>query len=104
MLAEMVRVCAVWMLWLCCAAVAGEHAFLREEGLPRWSAMTAQQVMPDVESAVAEAQQRMQAIASLRPEEATFENTFLISETLSARLCTSPIPRATASNLCWITE
>ena len=77
MLAEMVRVCVVWMLWLCCAAVAGEHAFLREDGLPRWSAMTAQQVMPDVEAAVAESQQCMQAIASLRPEEATFENTFL---------------------------
>lgn len=77
MLAEMWRVCVVWVLWLCCTAVAGEHAFLREEGLPRWSAMTAQQVLPDVEVAVAEAQQRMQAIASLRPEEATFENTFL---------------------------
>ena len=77
MLAEMGRVCVVWVLWLCCTAVAGEHAFLREEGLPRWSAMTAQQVMPDVEVAVAEAQQRMQAIASLRPEDATFENTFL---------------------------
>lgn len=79
MLAEMWRACVVGVAWLCGAAVAGEaeYAFLREEGLPRWSAMTAEQVMPNAEVAVAEAMERMQAIAALRPEEATFENTFL---------------------------
>lgn len=57
-------------------AAAG-HPFFRAEGWPRWSAMTPQQLVVDTEAALAETSRQMEAIASLTPEAATFENTFV---------------------------
>lgn len=57
--------------------VAGKHPFFRTAPLPEWSRMSAEQVLVDARAAMEQARERMAAIAAIKPEEATFENTFL---------------------------
>ena len=59
------------------AAVRPEHPFFREALYPAWSQMTMPQAMVDVRAAIAEARERLGAIAAVTPETATFDNTFL---------------------------
>lgn len=63
------------------AAVVGQeaaaHPFFRTQGNPTWSAMTAEQAVADARVAIAQARERLTALAALPLEEATFENTFL---------------------------
>ena len=57
--------------------VADEHPFLEWGGAyPRWSRMTPAQGAADIRLAVQRAQQRIEAICQVKPEEATWENTF----------------------------
>ncbi|MDO5470660.1 MAG: M3 family metallopeptidase [Akkermansia sp.] len=56
------------------------HPFFRTALYPAWSKMTPQQALIDLERAIAEADARLEAIAALAPEQATFENTFLAYE------------------------
>lgn len=58
------------------AAEANPHPFLQTEELPEWSRMSAEQVGTDARAAMEQARANMAAIAAVKPEEATFDNTF----------------------------
>lgn len=51
--------------------------FFRGDGYPAWSQMTPEKAVAATQAAVMESEQRLAAIAALRPAEYTFENTFL---------------------------
>ncbi len=53
-----------------------EHPFLADEFHIRWSQLVPQRVEADIEAAIAKAQERLDAICAVAPEEATYENTF----------------------------
>lgn len=53
------------------------HPFYRDTPYPAWSRMTPQQGIADTRAALTLARERIAAICRIRPEEATFENTFL---------------------------
>ena len=53
------------------------HPFYRDTPYPAWSRLTPQQGITDTRAALDLARERIAAICSIRPEEATFENTFL---------------------------
>lgn len=54
-----------------------KHPLFRTQLYPAWSAMTPKQAVFDTEAAVLIAQQQVDAICNLSPEQMTFENTFL---------------------------
>ena len=58
-------------------APAEEHPFFRTDLYPAWSKMTPQQALTDVRAAIAQAHERLAALAAITPENSTFENTFL---------------------------
>lgn len=59
------------------ALVAEQHPFLEWGGMyPRWSRLTPQQGVKDIRLAIDRARQRIEAICQVKPEEATWENTF----------------------------
>ncbi len=53
------------------------HPFFQDEPYPAWSRMTAERGVADVRAALAMARERIAAVCAVRPEEATFQNTFL---------------------------
>ncbi len=53
------------------------HPFFQDMPYPAWSQMTPQQGIADTRAALALAYQRIEGICNIKPEEATFENTFL---------------------------
>ena len=59
------------------AIQAGEHPFFDKSMYPDWSKLTPEQARTDSAAAMVMARHRLQAISDLKPEEATFENTFL---------------------------
>lgn len=63
------------------AALADERTpsrpFFRDALYPAWSQMTHEQAMQDVRAGLAEARERLAAIAAVTPETSTFDNTFL---------------------------
>ncbi len=56
---------------------AVEHPLFRTQLYPSWSAMTPKQAMLDTEAAVLLAEQHLDELCRLTPEQMTFENTFL---------------------------
>ena len=62
------------------AQSAAAHPFFRSEGGLKWSALTASQALADAREAVRLTRERVQAIYSIAPEDATFDNTFLAVE------------------------
>lgn len=58
-------------------ASTGYHPYFKTALYPAWSQMTPSQALLDFEAAKKEALSNLNAIAAIRPEEATFENTFL---------------------------
>ena len=59
------------------ALVAEQHPFLEWGGMyPRWSRLTSQQGVKDIRLAIDRARQRIEAICQVKPEDATWENTF----------------------------
>ena len=59
------------------ALVAEQHPFLEWGGMyPRWSRLTPQQGVKDIRLAIDRARQRIEAICQVKPEDATWENTF----------------------------
>src|SRR5579883_3079181 len=56
------------------------NPFLEDAFHIRWSALTPDRVEPGIEEALARAQRRLDAIRSLDPADATYENTFLALE------------------------
>lgn len=59
------------------ATTQAEHPYFRQNLLPAWSKMTPQQWLADARAAMAETRARQEALATLSPQEATFENSFL---------------------------
>ena len=59
------------------AFTAQQHPFFRTALYPAWSQMTPEQALTDVQAAIEQAYQRLEAISAVTPETATFENTFL---------------------------
>lgn len=53
------------------------HPFFRSQSMPRWSQLTPEQALADAREAVRLTRERIQAILTIAPEDATFENTFL---------------------------
>ncbi|MBQ7024106.1 MAG: M3 family metallopeptidase [Akkermansia sp.] len=53
------------------------HPFFQDTPYPAWSQMNPQQGIADTRAALALARQRIEEICLIKPEEATFENTFL---------------------------
>ena len=67
-----------------------EHPFLVWQGeYPRWSRLTPQQGVQDVKLAIQIARQRMEEICAVKPEEATWENTFAVFERMDNELNTA---------------
>lgn len=56
---------------------AGAHPFFAEGMYPDWSKLTPEQARIDSAAALVLARHRLEAISNLKPEETTFENTFL---------------------------
>lgn len=54
-----------------------EHPLFRAQLYPSWSAMSPEQALQDTESAVLLAEQHLDELCRLTPEQMTFENTFL---------------------------
>lgn len=63
-----------------------EHPFFKKHLLPVWSKMTPQQLIVDARAALQKSQHELAAIAKLRSEDATFENSFLAYARASADL------------------
>ncbi len=61
-------------------APAPQHPFFRTSLYPAWSRMTPQQALIDLEAAIREADERLNTLAAVTPERATFDNTFLAYE------------------------
>ena len=59
------------------AAQTQEHPFFQDKPYPAWSLLTAEQALKDARVGIALAYERIAAISKVKPEEATFENTFL---------------------------
>ena len=59
------------------AASNGEHPFFQNSLYPDWSKLTPEQARIDSAAAMVLARHRIAEISNIRPEEATFENTFL---------------------------
>ena len=68
------------------AILAGEHPFFDKGLYPDWSKLTPAQARIDSAAAMVLARYRMEQISNIRPEEATFENTFLALEQSQAEL------------------
>ncbi|MBR1996999.1 MAG: hypothetical protein IJ993_01155 [Akkermansia sp.] len=58
-------------------AETAEHPFFRDALYPAWSQMTPQQVETDAREGIQRAQERIDALLKITPQNATFENTFL---------------------------
>lgn len=54
-----------------------EHPYFEDMPYPAWSRLTAEQALVDAPAALQIANARLEAIRNLKPEEMTFENTFL---------------------------
>lgn len=61
-------------------ASQAEHPFYRSAELPKWSQLTPQQALIDAHEAVRRARARLAEIATISPESATFDNTFMAVE------------------------
>lgn len=59
------------------AATAKEHPFFQDQPYPAWSQLNPEQALKDARVGLALAYERLDAISKIKPEEATFENTFL---------------------------
>ena len=59
------------------SAVQTPHPFFRTDQYPAWSRMSMEQAVVDTRAAIAEARTRLEALAAVTPDTATFENTFL---------------------------
>lgn len=59
------------------ATVGLEHPFYQDKPYPAWSQMTPQKALADAREGIRLAYERLDAISKVKPEEATFENTFL---------------------------
>ena len=59
------------------AIQAGEHPFFDKGLYPDWSKLTPAQARIDSAAAMVLARYRLEQLSNIRPEEATFENTFL---------------------------
>ncbi|MFP6878109.1 MAG: M3 family peptidase, partial [Roseibacillus sp.] len=53
-----------------------EHPFLANEFHVRWSQLIPEKVEGDIEAAITQAQDRIDAICAITAEDATYENTF----------------------------
>ncbi|TVR49551.1 MAG: M3 family peptidase [Puniceicoccaceae bacterium] len=62
------------------------HPFLEDDFFIRWTTLVPERVEPDISAALAEAQGRIDALASLDPSGATFANTFAVLEEATERL------------------
>lgn len=62
------------------------HPFLSEQTPICWSTLTADHIEPDIKHSMELAEQRLEAIRTLKPEQVTFENTFLALEESTAEL------------------
>lgn len=67
-------------------AAAAPHPFFCDEVYPAWTRMTPQQALTDIRAALAESRERLQAMLSIQPQDATFENTFLAWEAAEEHL------------------
>lgn len=64
-----------------------QHPYLAWGGeYPRWSRLTPQKGVADIRAALQLARQRVEAICAVKPEEATWENTFAAFESLDTEL------------------
>ncbi|MBR4311499.1 MAG: hypothetical protein IKT79_10745, partial [Akkermansia sp.] len=54
-----------------------EHPFFQDMPYPAWSQLTPEQALKDARVAIKRVYARIDAICQIKPEEATFENTFL---------------------------
>ena len=68
------------------AIQAGEHPFFDKGLYPDWSKLTPAQARIDSAAAMVLARHRLEQLSNIRPEEATFENTFLALEQAQAEL------------------
>ena len=59
------------------ASVQKEHPFFQDMPYPAWSQLTAEQALVDARVGIKLAYQRIDAISKVKPDETTFENTFL---------------------------
>ena len=59
------------------AILAGQHPFFDKGMYPDWSKLTPEQARKDSAAALVMARHRLDCISNIKPEEATFENTFL---------------------------
>ncbi len=73
------RILAPALLLLAPLSPAAEtpHPFHRTDLYPAWSRMTPEQALADVRAAIAQARERLEALAAVTPETANFHNTFL---------------------------
>lgn len=62
------------------------HPFLASDFQIKWSTLTPEHIEPDVTEAIARARRNIEAIKSLSPEDATYENTFEALEKATADL------------------
>lgn len=68
------------------ALSAAPHPFFCDEVYPAWTRMTPKQAITDIRAALAESRERLQAMLHIRPQDATFENTFLAWEAAEEHL------------------
>ena len=61
-------------------SAASVHPFIEWKDYPRWSQMTAEQGLADVRYGLQIARERMAAVCAVKPEDATYENTFAAFE------------------------
>lgn len=65
---------------------ANDHPYLDPGFIVRWSQLTPERVKPDIQKAIKEAQDNIDAICNLAPDELTYENTFAALEGASEAL------------------
>ena len=65
---------------------ADEHPFFQTKGYPEWSKMTVEQYRVDLAVALEETEQQLITLNQVKPEEATFENTFVAYARLGENL------------------
>lgn len=70
-------------------ATAAEHHLFQWDDLPRWSKFTPEQITGDIRHCLALARARMNEICRVRPENATWENTFGAFESMDHELDTA---------------
>ena len=63
-----------------------DHPFLADEFHIRWSQLVPEKVEADIVAGIAEAEENIKSICTIKPEEATYENTFAALEDASAAL------------------